>query len=123
MALKAYVKEHPECVGAAAHALCDIEYALPSGDEIDVLYRSAEEWISVEVKASISDRLPRDYERGLYQTIKYQAVLIAMARAEPDRVPAKIRSVLVLQGKLPPEYHALRAALDITVFENVGNSG
>jgi hypothetical protein len=73
------------------------------------------------VKASTSDRLPRDYERGLFQTIKYEAVLAAMARAEPRRAPAKIRSVLVLQSQLPADYHALRTVLGITLFENVGN--
>jgi hypothetical protein len=123
IALKAYVREHPECVGASPEWGCDLEYALPSGDEIDVFFRSAQEWLAVEVKASTSDRLPRDYERGLYQTIKYQAVLAAMARAEPHRAPAKIRSVLVLQSQLPADYHALRAVLGITVFENVGNPG
>lgn len=119
IALKAYVREHPECVGASAESGCDIEYALPSGDEIDVFFRSADEWLAVEVKASTSDRLPRDYERGLYQTIKYGAVLAAMARAEPRLAPAKIRSVLVLQSQLPTDYHALREVLGVTVFENV----
>jgi hypothetical protein len=121
IALKTYVREHPECVGASAESRCDIEYALPSGDEIDVFFRSANEWLAVEVKASTSDRCPRDYERGIFQTIKYEAVLAAMARAEPHRAPTKIRSVLVLQSQLPVDYHALRRVLGITVFENVGD--
>lgn len=72
IALKVYVREHPECVGAVSGSACVIEYALPSGDEIDVFFRSTAEWLAVEVKASTSDRLPREYERGLYQTINTQ---------------------------------------------------
>lgn len=120
LALKNFVRDHPECVGVSAAAICDIEYALPSGDEIDVLFRSANEWVAVEVKASTSDRCLRDYERGVFQTIKYAAVLTAMARAEPQHAPAKILSVLVLQSRLPAEYHALRNLLGVTVYENVG---
>jgi hypothetical protein len=122
IALKSYVRDHPECVGASAGSVCVIEYALPSGDEIDVFFKSAEEWLAVEVKSTTSDRAPRDYERGLDQTIKYAAVLQAMARAEPHRAPAKIRSVLVLQSQLPADYHALRTVLAVTVFEKVSNS-
>ena len=118
--LKTYVSEHPECVGAKPGVFCHIEYPLPSGDEIDVFFKSAEEWLAVEVKAGISDQYPRDYERGLYQAIKYAAVLEAVARADPRAAPSKIRSVLVLQASLPPRYHALRDALGVEVLENVG---
>jgi hypothetical protein len=120
LALKAFVRDHPECVGAVSGSDCVIEYALPSGDEIDVFFRCKDEWLAVEVKSSTSDRLPRDYERGLYQTIKYAAVLDAMARAEPTLAPARIRSVLVLQTELPADYHALRDVLSVTVYERVG---
>jgi hypothetical protein len=119
-ALKTYVSQHPECVGASVDARTDIEYALPSGDEIDVFFRSADEWIAVEVKAAISDRLLREYERGLYQTIKYGAVLAAMLRAEPQHPTPRIRSVLVLQSRLPREHWAIRDALNVIVLEQIG---
>ena len=59
VALKAYVKLHPECVRAATESRCDIEYALPSGDEIDVLFRSADEWVMAILNCDTEDGHPK----------------------------------------------------------------
>ena len=73
-ALKQYVRNHPEIVGATAGWETIEEYTLPSLDQIDVFFKTATACIAVEVKSEISDIFPADYERGLYQTIKYRAL-------------------------------------------------
>ena len=73
-ALKRYVCEHPEIVGAASGWDAQEEFALRSADELDVMFRSDRSWIGVEVKSRVSDGNPSDYERGSYQVVKYRAV-------------------------------------------------
>lgn len=80
-ALKNYVRDHPEIVGANKGWLTFPEYSLPSLDQIDVMFRSPSECIAVEVKSRTSDRFPEDYERGIYQTVKYAALLESMAHS------------------------------------------
>ncbi len=75
-ALKRYVRDHPEIVGATTDWESIEEYSLPSLDEIDVLFRNDAACIAVEVKSTICDAFPIEYERGLYQTIKYRALSI-----------------------------------------------
>jgi len=120
-ALKKYVRNHPEIFGATAKWEAREEYALPSLDEIDVVFLSADACIAVEVKSKISDTFPSDYERGLYQTIKYLALLKAMSRDSRylKVMPSNIRVVLVLESKLPPEHKMTAKALNVEVIENV----
>lgn len=118
-ALKHYVRNHPQLCGAGSDWFSQEEYALRSGDEIDVFFRSDMEWIGVEVKSRVSDGLPSDYERGLYQVVKYRAVLQAQAQIDhPDRPPA-VRATLALEGSLPSQYRALAQALAVNYLERI----
>ena len=119
-ALKEFVRQHPELVGATSEWQSFIEYPLPSLDAIDVVFKSSEACISVEVKSAVSDAMPSDYERGLYQTIKYEALLKAMHRAGSHDIPSIIRSVLILESSLPEQFKNTAKVLGVTVFENVG---
>jgi hypothetical protein len=116
--LKEYVRRHPEIVGAEHSWDAFVEYPLPSGDQI-VLFKSTDSCISVEVKSSLSDIYPFDYERGLYQTIKYGALLRAMAKVGGNSIPSKVQSVLVLESTLPEQYRRLAIVLGVTIFEAV----
>lgn len=115
---KEYVRQHPEIVGAQNDWQGFVEYPLPSLDQIDVVFKSSEMCIAVEVKSSVSDRFPFDYERGLYQTIKYGALLKAMASAGNHSIPSTIQSVLVLESSLPNQFRELAKVLGVVVFEN-----
>lgn len=118
-ALKHYVRDHPELVGARADWDAKVEYALRSADELDVMFISDRTWIGVEVKSRVSDGNPADYERGIYQVVKYRAVLEAQARIDsPDDLP-EILVVLVLERELPNVYRLLAAHLGVTVIERV----
>lgn len=79
LALKHFVRDHPELVGAQAGWDAKVEYALRSSDELDVIFISDQTWIGVEVKSRVSDGNLADYERGIYQVVKYRALLEAQA--------------------------------------------
>ncbi|WP_374366038.1 hypothetical protein [Piscinibacter sp.] len=66
-----------------------------------------------------SRRWKGDYERGIYQVVKYRAVLAAQALADCLDVQPEIRVVLLLERELPAVYRALAAQLGVTVIENV----
>ena len=111
--LKNYIATHPAIVGlraSAAHGDC--EHVLPSGDKLDVLFRTGDEWIAVEVKSHISD--DADLYRGLFQCIKYQAVLEAFLLSN-NRVP-NVRTVLVTTRPLPVELVSLKNTLGVKVI-------
>ena len=117
--LKKYVRENPSIVGADSSWEDYEEFPLRSLDTVDVFFRSAENCIAVEVKSSVSDKYPLDYERGLYQTIKYAALLEAMALSQEHKIPSSIKSILLLETELPYEYKKLAKALNVTVIEKI----
>jgi hypothetical protein len=115
---KEFIRQHPEIVGAQSDWEGFVEYSLPSLDQIDVVFKSSETCIAAEVKSSVSDNFPSDYERGLYQAIKYGALLKAMVLDGNYSIPTKIKSVLVLESALPPQFRELAEVLGVTVIEN-----
>ncbi len=118
-ALKNHVRNHPAIVGADEDYLVFLEYSLPSLDEIDVVFRSSTEFVAVEVKSKTSDHYPGDYERGIYQTVKYGALLEAMTNDDQYDIPPGIRPVLVLETQLPQQYVKIVDTLGVEVIEHV----
>jgi hypothetical protein len=118
-ALKHYVRDHPELVGAGADWDAKVEYALRSADELDVMFMSDRTWIGVEVKSRVSDGNTADYERGIFQVVKYRAVLEAQAHvARPGNAP-DIQVLLVLERSLPEACRTLAETLAVKVLERV----
>jgi hypothetical protein len=114
--LKTYVSLNPELLGLPSRvAPGAIEYPLPSGDLLDVQFHHKGELTGVEVKSSISGT--GDIVRGLYQCVKYEAVLEAMQVAAGKRKNA--RTVLVLEGNFPISLIGLKNVLGIEVIENI----
>ena len=81
--------------------------SLPSGDEIDVVFETDDEYVIVEVKSEISD--DNDIKRGLYQCVKYRAVVSAMLSVENRK--KKIRAVLAVARDWGDELEELRKQL------------
>lgn len=121
-ALKRFVFENPELFGAERDWFAQEEYALRSGDEIDVMFKSDSLWIGVEVKSRVSDEVEGDYERGLYQVVKYRAVLEAQARIDHPESPPEVRVFLGLETKLPTNYRELALALGTQCIERLDSS-
>lgn len=114
--LKKFVANNPELFGLPASiAPGENEHSLPSGDSLDVFFTHRKEHTGIEVKSHISDSA--DIARGLYQCVKYQAVL--EARQAANGQPQNVRTILVLGDKLPLELLPLKNVLGIEVLEKV----
>src|SRR5690606_9991985 len=96
--LKLRIAGDPKLVGLAGSAGPGlVEHALPSGDKLDVLFRLGNERIAVEVKSEISD--DADLVRGMFQCVKYQAVLEAVLQSKNES--ANVRTLLATAKPLP----------------------
>jgi hypothetical protein len=71
------------------------------------------------VKSRISGALESDYERGLYQVVKYRAVLAVQARLDHLTRPPVVRVLLVLESKLPAKYYQVATLLGVDYLEGV----
>lgn len=76
-ALKKYVACHPELFeDFGAFGPGTMEYLLHSGDEVDVLFVNHDQLLGIEVKTA--DAPAGELTRGIFQCVKYRAVLQAM---------------------------------------------
>ncbi|MEH6695017.1 MAG: hypothetical protein V7675_08235 [Hyphomonas sp.] len=109
-ALKERIAAHPDLVGAPENWLAaEVEFLLKSGDEVDVCITSATETRLVEVKSRRSNEV--DFERGIYQCVKYRAVYEAMCAAEGSQKP--VSTILATETKLPSRLLDLAGTLDV----------
>lgn len=114
--LKEYVARHPNLVGLSKDSLTThTEYEFPSADAIDVLFQKRNEWIGIEVKSARSGI--EDITRGLFQCIKYRALIEASQASEYHRPNARV--VLVLEDPFPNELHWLKHILGVEVIDGV----
>ena len=111
---KEYIANHPDIVGLPpTMTQVELEYRLPSGDEVDILFRRGDEWVGVEVKAHLSG--DEDLVRGMFQCVKYQAVLEAYLLS--IEIEGNVRTVLVIERPLPVGLIALRNTLRVEVIQ------
>ena len=75
------------------------EVDLLSGDRVDVVYRTPDEVVAIEVKSRISDW--DDFRRGVYQCVKYRAVM--EAQEKEDTSGRRVRALLVTETPLPSD--------------------
>lgn len=115
-ALKEFVRTHPASAGLAIdHPQGVSEHPLPSGDSVDVFFERGANWTAVEVKPDQCG--DADVARGLFQCVKYRAVILAEARYRQK--PIAIAAKLVLGGKFPASLIPLRNSLGVEVIEGV----
>ena len=110
---KEFVKQHPEKLYLHKEMTSLVEYELKSGDRLDVVFENDQEIVGVEVKSRISD--VADIQRGLFQVIKYHAVLTAMESVSIH--PRKVKTCLVLENAVPRDLVWVQNTLDVEVFE------
>jgi hypothetical protein len=114
--LKEFVALNPRVVGLPARAEPGrTEYVFPSADIIDVLFIRGRNWVGVEVKSKRSSN--DDIARGLYQCVKYQALMDAVQKVEQRQSDARV--VLLLEGRFPTELLALKHTLGVEVIDGV----
>jgi hypothetical protein len=114
--LKEYVANNPHVIGLPkSMPMGTTEYGLPSGDFLDVSFKSKKIWAAAEVKSQTSDQA--DIVRGVFQCVKYQAVLDAVLLSESKSQDAI--AILVLESKLPNHLRPLCNLLGIEVVDGV----
>ena len=115
---KNYIAHHPGAVGLKKSlAPGETEYRLPSGDTPDILFQSARCRIAVEVKSHISNENEIDLRRGIFQCVKYRAILRACRSLEGGTYEAD--ALLVIEGTLPKKLIPVRNTLGVKVIENI----
>lgn len=113
-ALKLRIAEDPALVGMSAKfGIGDQEFKLPSGDSVDVVFVREQKWLAVEVKSEISG--VEDIARGLFQCVKYRAVILAWRGSLSETI--ELSTILALGGALPRELEPLRVSLGVTVVD------
>ncbi|WP_428405977.1 hypothetical protein [Methylobacterium sp.] len=117
-ALKEFVRNNPHLVGLQkGDATGETEHLLPSADRIDVIFDYKKRFHAVEVKPATAP--VGDILRGLFQCVKYRAVLAARAAYEHD--DRKITGCLALGGTLPSQLIPLRNSLQVDVIEGLAD--
>ena len=118
-ALKQYIYDYPEIIGIKNVALRSMEYTLLSGDRLDVYFELKDgTHIAVEVKSEISN--DADILRGIYQCVKYDAILKAercVHCVKGKHYPVK--EILVLEGEMPMEKASVASLLNVAYKENI----
>lgn len=111
--LKDFVANNPAVVGLPKSTQKGYtEYLFASGDKADIVFVTKNGFLGVEVKSVISN--DADLNRGIFQAVKYQALL----RAEQKAVlsPPTARAVLVTERKLPLSLQNLADILGVSVY-------
>ena len=79
--LKEYIRKHPDSLGYDDVVVAEIEHILPSGDRLDVYFELSDgTHVAIEVKPSTSPE--QDVTRGIFQCVKYYAVMEALRTIE-----------------------------------------
>lgn len=113
--LKEYIRQHPECLKYKDVAFAETEHLLPSGDRLDVYFELSDgTHIAIEVKPSTSP--DQDITRGVFQCVKYYAVMDALRNIECKDYNVKV--ILVTTGTLTPQNITLAKELDVEYVEN-----
>lgn len=113
-ALKEFVRVNPSAVGLpSGFPYGIVEAPLPSGDKLDVLFHARSRMLAVEVKSRISNDV--DLTRGLFQCVKYRAVMEAERGFKGGN--HRLDAVLVVGRKFPDNLKPLQSSLGVEVFE------
>ena len=124
-AFKEYISLNPQVLGEGIKKkpfyLPKIEHQFRTFDKVDVLFKVGKRWIGVEAKAIHSDT--EDILRGLFQCVKYKALLKA-EQMEQMVIEIKtditdIKVVLAVEGDFPKELIAIKNTLGIKVVDNI----
>ena len=112
-ALKSWVANHPQALNAEIpFGVGRTEWLFASADRADVMFEKEEGSLAVEVKAANCG--DAELERGIYQCVKYRALLRAELKAQ-GRIPNGT-SLLVTEERLPSDLQRLADLLDVPVL-------
>lgn len=107
--LKAWAVKNPVALGLSQTFRGTPEKGLLSGDRIDVLFTDGASFVAVEVKSTLST--DDDLRRGVYQCVKYRAIV----EAQEIPVSASVRAILLTERELPEDMKNRARALGISL--------
>ncbi len=117
--LKEFVAANPTVIGVATNFQTVLtESSLPSGDKLDVLFDFHDHKVAVEVKSKTSN--DTDLARGLFQCVKYHAVMDAERGAKSESYG--LEAILVVGKSFPSSLIPLKNSLGINVIEILDDS-
>ena len=115
-ALKEYIAAHPKSIGIRGIEMVETEFPLPSGDRLDVFFALKDgSCVAVEIKPTTSP--DEDISRGVFQCVKYKAVLDA-AKAIRFGNYAVVKTLLVCGGIISSKNKQLAEDLGIKYIES-----
>ncbi|EME67986.1 hypothetical protein H261_20754 [Paramagnetospirillum caucaseum] len=107
-ALRLWVQSNPHIVCPRLKDVrAETEVSLYSGDRVDVVYFAPNATVGIEVKSKDSNWF--DLQRGVYQCVKYRAVLAA----QDGRESPNIQVFLVTETELDSDLQALAKRLGV----------
>jgi hypothetical protein len=116
--LKEYIASNPAVIGLKQLVAGKTEHTILSGDRLDVFFTLPGQWVCVEVKGKNSPDL--DLLRGMFQCIKYRAVLEAQRHySEGSGALPTVRVVLALATDLPDDLKRLNQFLGVEIKANI----
>ncbi len=114
-AIKEYVYKHPESLGITGVIRKETEHPLPSMDRLDVYFVTSDCRYAIEVKPSTSP--DDDITRGIFQCVKYKAVMEAVRKLEYGRYA--ISALLIVAGSMSDRNKQLAEVLGIKYVEHL----
>lgn len=112
--LKEYIYHNPKTVGIKDFKERKMEHILLSGDRLDVFFEMNNgSKVAVEIKSSTSS--DADILRGMFQCVKYKAILDAEDKVHSEK--SQNKAILVIDGELSSENKKVQEALGITIFK------
>ena len=113
-ALKEYICQHPESINYKDVDFAETEHILPSGDRLDVYFELSDgTHVAIEVKPSIAP--DQDIARGIFQCVKYSAVMDALRKIECKGYETQV--LLVTTGNFSSQNKVLAEELDVEYVE------
>lgn len=113
-AIKQAITDNPQLIGFDDVKSAQTEYTLLSGDRIDVLLvLKNDDHIAVEVKPSTASQ--EDITRGIFQCVKYKAVMDAERNIESAFY--KNSSILVLAGTMSEQNKRIAKDLSVSYID------
>lgn len=109
--LKEHIAKNPHAVGLAKNPKNSIEYVFASGDVADIVFEWNTRVCAVEIKSIKSNHC--DIYRGIFQCIKYKALLRAEQKLAPRR--KIIQTMLVCEEPLNAALKKLAKVLNVNV--------
>jgi hypothetical protein len=113
--LKRSIAENPQLVKLPKGQKGKEEHRLWSGDEVDVYFAESSTAVEVKTHNAHFDEL----HRGIFQCVKYRAVL--RAQQIYDRIIPTAECILAVGGRLPRDLQEVAHLLQVRFFQNLAD--